>query len=243
MDKPEERGASFAAELAEVYGAALRSVVLYGSAARGEHRAGASDLNILVLLDDAGPEALRRGAPLAGRWAAGGNPPPLVLSRDEWARSADVFAIEYADIRDAHRVLAGADPFEGVQVERDDLRRQCERELKGKNIQLRERYLLLADRPEELGRVFAQSLSTFLVLFRTVLRLAGETVPRDPEQVVRRTAVHAGFAPEPVLELVAARAAGGSPRLDAVDPIAVGYLDAVARVVEYVDRLMDGAPG
>ena len=238
-----ERAESFAAELGSVYGTGLVSVVLYGSAARGEHRAGASDLNVLVLLDDAGPEALRRGAALAARWASEGNPPPLVMSREEWTRSADVFAIEYADIRDAHRVLAGADPFDGVEVARDDLRRQCERELKGKHIQLRERYLLLADRPEDLGRVFAQSLSTFLVLFRTVLRLAGEAVPRDPEQVVRRTATHAGFAPEPVLELVAARAAGGAPRLDATDPVAVGYLQAVARVVDYVDRLMDEASG
>lgn len=235
-----ERAEAFARELQAVYGDELVSVVLYGSAARGEHRAG-SDLNVLVLLRAAGPEALRRGSPAASRWAAGGNPPPLILSRDEWMRSADVFAIEYADMADAHRVLAGGNPFEGLVVRPEDLRHQCERELKGKHIQLRERYLLLAERPEELGQVFVRSLSTFLVLFRTVLRLAGEAVPRDPEQVVRRTAARAGFQPDGVLRLLAARAAGGAPRLEPTDPVAIGYLDAVEHVVQHIDRLMDEA--
>jgi hypothetical protein len=198
---------------------------------------------VLVLLKEATPERLRRGSPLAARWAAEGNSPPLILPREEWRRSADVFAIEYADMRDAHRVLTGEDPFAGIEVLPDDLRRQCERELKGKHIQLRERYLLLAEQPEELGRIFVRSLSTFLVLFRTVLRLAGEAVPRDPEEVVRRTAARAGFDAAPVLALVAARSAGGALPLDPADSVAVGYLNAVERVVDYVDRMMDGARG
>lgn len=235
-----ERATAFARELETVYGEQLVSVVLYGSAARGEQRAG-SDLNILVLLRAAGPEALRLGSAAASRWAAAGNPPPLILSHDEWMRSADVFAIEYADMIDAHRTLAGEDPFTGLTVHAADLRHQCERELKGKHIQLRERYLLLADRPEELGQVFVRSLSTFLVLFRTVLRLAGDEVPREPAEVVRRTAGHAGFQADAVLRLLEARAAGGAPRLAPTDPTAIGYLDAVEHVVQYIDRLMDEA--
>lgn len=236
------RAEALTRDLRELYGEALLSVVLYGSAARGEYREGTSDLNLLVLLRDAGPAMLRRASGRVAEWAGAGNPPPLVMGRDEWERSADVFAIEYADIGDAHVTLVGEDPFDGVTVRPEDLRHQCERELKGKHIQLRERYLLLAERPEELAAVFVRSLSTFLVMFRTVLRLSAAAVPRDHEAVVRETAERAGFDPAPVLKLLAARAAGGAPRLERDDPVIIGYLEAVGRVVHYIDRMMEEAP-
>jgi predicted nucleotidyltransferase len=226
--------------LQAVYDDGLVSAVLYGSAARGEYRAGVSDLNVLVLLRDVSPAALRRGSEAARAWVAERNPPPLVMSVDEWRRSADVWAIELADIQDAHVRLAGADPFEGISIRPEDLRLQCERELKGKQIQLRERYLLFAGEPAELGELLVRSFSTFLVLFRTVLRLRGEPGVRDAESVVKRVADQVGFAPGPLLEIHRARAAGGKLTAEADSPLVVGYLDAVSRVVNHVDRLVHG---
>lgn len=240
MGRETERAERLARDLAGLYGADLESVVLYGSAARGHFHQGVSDLNVLVLLREAGPAALRRATPLARAWVEEGNPPPLVFAAEEWRRSSDVFPIELADIRDAHRVLHGADPFEGVRIEPAHLRLQCENELKGKHVQLRERYLLLSDRPEELGQVLKRSLSTFLVLFRTVLRLVGEEPPHDPEETIRRTAERAGFDAAPVLAILRARQQGGALRPAADAPEVAGYLDAVARTSDFVDRLPAG---
>jgi hypothetical protein len=238
---PLERARRFAGEMQRVYGADLASVVLYGSAARGEYRPGVSDLNVLVLLGEVSPAALRRASDAARTWVSEGNPPPLMMSVDEWRGSADVWAIEVSDIRDAHLVLAGADPFAGSEIRLEDLRMQCERELKGKQIQLRERYLLFAGEPAELGQLLTRSFSTFLVLFRTVLRLSGEGGERDAETVVRRLAERVGFDPAPLLEVHRARSAGGEPLRPRADaPVVVGYLDAVSRVVDHVDRLVHG---
>lgn len=240
MGKEIERAERFARELSAAYGEALVSAVLYGSAARGEYREGISDLNVLVLLTDTRPVTLRAGSKLARAWVAERNPPPLMLSLDEWRASADVFPIELSDIRDAHRVLLGADPFSGITIRPEDLRHQCEHELKGKQIQLRERYLLSADQPAELEQLLLKSFPTFLVLFRTVLRLSGGDASRDPEAVVRRVAEHVGFDAAPLLEVNRAR---GGAKLDARadSPVVVGYLDAVEAVVRYVDRLVHGA--
>src|SRR2546430_6364851 len=41
-------------------------------------------------------------------------------------RSADAFPIEYEDMREAHRLLAGRDPDAGPRIERDHLRRSEE---------------------------------------------------------------------------------------------------------------------
>lgn len=227
----------FARELAGAYGDAVRSIVLYGSAARGEYHAGASDLNLLVLLRHADPALIRRASALARRWVAEGNPPPLLLAEDELRRSLDIFAIEYADIRDAHRVLHGDDPFAGLEIEPEHLRLQCERELKGALIQLRERYLLSAGEPGELDELLRRSISTFLVLFRTVLRLAGDEVPAEGEQVVRRIAGHAGFDPQPLLAVLRARRDAVALQLAPDDPRVAAYLDAVARTVAFVDAM------
>jgi predicted nucleotidyltransferase len=235
-----QRADAFAEELKRAYGGDLVSVVLYGSAARGEYREGVSDLNVLVLLRGTGPEALRRGSALARKWVGERNPPPMILGEEEWRRSADVFPIEYSDIRDAHRVLHGADPFLGIEVHAEDLRRQCEREIRGKHIQLREHFMLAADEPERLGELLVKSFPTFLVLFRTVLRLAGDAVPRDPEETVRATAQRVGFTAEPLLAISRARS-GGAPLRPAPDAAVVtGYLEAVERVSRYVDRLVHG---
>jgi predicted nucleotidyltransferase len=235
-----ERAQRFAWELEGVFDTELVSVVLYGSAARGEYRPGVSDLNVLVLLRQVTPAALRAAGELARDWVAEGNAPPLMLSAEEWRRSTDVWAIEVADIRDAHFTLHGADPFAGIVIRPEDLRLQCERELKGKQIQLRERYLLIADKPDELGALLMRSFSTFLVLFRTVLRLSDGPVERDAQSVVRQVARMVGFDPAPLLEINRARAGGQPLRPQAASPLAVGYLDAVSRVVEHVDRLVHG---
>jgi nucleotidyltransferase-like protein len=240
MGKEIERARAFAAELAGVYGDQLVSAALYGSAARGEYREGVSDLNLLVLLKEASPAALRRGARLARGWVAERNPPPLVLSEDEWRSSADVWPIEMSDIRDAHLVLHGSDPFAEVEIDPADLRRQLESELKGKHVRLRERYLMSAEEPAELEALLLQSFPTFLVLFRTVLRLDGDEAPREAEAVIRLAGERAGFDPAPLLEVHRAR--GGGAKLEARSdaPVVVGYLDAVERVVRYVDRYVDG---
>ena len=236
MQKETERAQAFARDLAGAYGDALRAVVLYGSAARGEYRDGVSDLNLLVLLTDTGAATLRRGSALSRAWAAENNPPPLVLGEGEFRDSADVFPIELADIRDAHVLLYGIDPFTGLEIRAADLRAQLERELKAASIRLRTRYLTESGEAIRFEPVLLKSLSTFLVMFRTVLRLSGVEVAREPEAVIGATAQRVGFDPAPLLEILRARA--GRAKLDVRpdSPVVTGYLDAVARVVEYVDR-------
>jgi hypothetical protein len=236
MGKETERAQAFARDLAGAYGDALRGVVLYGSAARGEYRDGVSDLNLLVLLSDTSTHTLRRGSALSRAWAAENNPPPLMMSEAEFRDSADVFPIELSDIRDAHLLLHGSDPFAGLDIRPADLRTQLERELKAAYIRLRTRYLTEAGDAVRFEPVLLKSLSTFLVMFRTVLRLSGVEGVRDPAVTVRATAERVGFDPAPLLEILRARA--GQAKLDVRPDSAVvtGYMDAVARVVEYVDR-------
>lgn len=235
MSHERQRAEEYATDLGRILGDSLVSVVLYGSVARAEHRAGRSDINLLVISRQLGIDQLRAAARSAREWAKAGNPPPLMLSEVEWRSSSDVFALEYSDIRDAHVVLAGADPFAGMRIRRDHLRLQVEREFRSKKIQLREAYLAAADAEDELGELMLRSLSTFLTLFRALLRIAGRPVPRSTDELIRETGRAIGFSAEPVLQLLDARTRTAPLSVGIDSPLPAAYLDVVEKCVHWLD--------
>src|SRR6185503_1643308 len=103
-------------QLRAAYGTALRSVVLYGSAAAGEQTK-RSDQNVLVIVDSLDRERLAAASAASRAWSESGNPAPLTLKTAEWRGSSDIFPMEYADILERHRILYGDPPFEGIRVD------------------------------------------------------------------------------------------------------------------------------
>ncbi len=242
MADPKETADRFAAELASILGPRLRGVVLHGSVARGEVAPGVSDINLLVLLDLVDPVALRVTSPLARRWVENGNSAPLVASWHEWEESADAFAIEVADMRDAHVVLRGADPIAHLPEDHLALRLQAERELRGKLVQLRTGLLLSAERPQEIGQLLLRALPSFTTYFRAILRLNGRKPPAKTEDVIQEAGRVVGFDPTPLLRAWEARCAARPLKLAVDDPLTTGYYAAVVRATEYVDSLSEAKP-
>ena len=224
----------FATRLQAALGGRLVSLLLYGSAARGTHVPGRSDVNTLLICDAVDEPLFAALGPVLRNWQ---NPPPLILTEAEWRQSADAFPIEYDDIRAAHHVLAGKDPWAGITVHRDDVRRQLEHELKGKLVRLRQAYAGTRGDARALTRVIAGSLAGFFTMLRAALRLAGRPVGTAPADLLAQAAAAIGFAAEPLADLAAHAAGTGRLTLTAADPRAVAYLAAVARTAEFVDHL------
>jgi hypothetical protein len=226
----------FTGALGAIFADSLASVLLYGSAARGEYRRGISDINLLVIVRELPIDLLSRVAVPTREWVAGGNPPPLLLTEGEWRASADVFPLEYSDIRDSHVLLAGRSPFDGMRIRREDLRHQLEHELRSKKIQLREGYLVGGEAPQEVGDLLIHSFPTFLALFRGALRLAGRTVPATTAELVGAAAEMIGFDSGPLATVMSARAEGHGLDAPLHAPLAAAYLAAVERAVAWLDR-------
>ena len=84
------------AHLRAALGDALRAVVLYGSAASGEHHEKHSDVNVLVVVDRLGSAELGPAMSDVTRgWRDAGNPAPLLLTVREWQGSADIFPMDW----------------------------------------------------------------------------------------------------------------------------------------------------
>jgi hypothetical protein len=224
-------------ELEAALGADLVSLLLYGSSARGSAVPNRSDVNLLLIVRDASAEVLHRAAPALNAWARSGHRLPLIHTLAEWQDCSDVFPMEIEDIRDAHHVLAGRDPLEGLATSRTDLRRELEREVRGKLLYLRAGYTAAAGDGVALGELLSQALGTLLVFFRAALRLAGRSVPGDSATLIRHTAQIAGFEAASFDWALAARQGEQPRRLSAFDADAARYLAAVERFTRYVNDL------
>ena len=230
------------AQLLKAYGDELTAVVLYGSAAAGEHIARRSDYNVLVIVRGLSLDRLRAEAAVARAWGAAGNPPPLTLTGEEWDRSADIFPMEYADILEHHRVLHGTPPFGGIVVDREHLRLQVEHEAMGTLIQFRQGILRAGGDEKEQVELLAGSLSTIMAIFRAVLRLSGEVPPTDYSDLASAVGARAGMDPEPFRRVV--QHARGSARLapKTVGDVLAGYLTGLQELVGYLDRFAHQRP-
>jgi hypothetical protein len=227
-------------QLRAAYGPELRSVVLYGSAAAGEHIAKRSDYNVLVLVDSLSVERLRAAAAVAQAWGEAGNPPPMTLTTREWQGSADIFAMEYADILDRHKILYGNAPFDGIQVDLSDLRLQLEHEAMGKLLRLRQGVLATGGDSRKQLELLAASLSTIMVIFRAVIRLHRGSPPTDNVAVAKAVSERAGFDAGPFERVV--RHVRGEQQIapDDAGTVLGGYLRGMELLVEHLDHFGEG---
>jgi len=228
------------AQLRKVFDTELRAVVLYGSAAAGEHLAKRSDYNVLVIVDRLTMEHLRAEGAVAQAWGEAGNHPPLTLTTAEWRGSADIFPMEYADILERNKLLFGEPPFEGIVVRHADLRLQVEQEAMGKLLRLRRGVMATGGDAKKLRALLESSLSPVMVVFRSVVRLHGARPSTDNEVLSQEVGSRAGFDAAPFARVV--RHVRGTQKLtdDELTETVGGYLGGMEHLVAYLDRV-DGA--
>ncbi len=222
-------------QLRAAFGAELRAVVLYGSAAAGEHVPKKSDYNVLVLVDSLAANRLDAASATARAWSDAGNPPPLTLTVDEWSASADIFPMEYADILERHKVLHGSLPAQ-TKVDPADLRLQLEREAMGALLQIRRRALAAGGDGKAQLALMLESASTIMVIYRAVLRLNQEVPPAANTALAERIGAIAGIQAEPVIRVIRHKRGEASIPAPEAATVLSGYLAAQQQLVRYLDR-------
>jgi hypothetical protein len=214
----------------------LQAVALYGSAATGEFHEGHSDINILCLVQRAGSSELEAFHGVAEWWTKKGNQPPLIFTREELQRSADVFAIELLDVKSRHRILFGEEFLKDLEVPLDFHRLQVERELRINWLRLRQAILAAPlDEKAHLG-IMTQSLSTFCALFRHALFALGQPLPATKREALAGTASLTGKDPGAFQALLDLREAKRNKNSIDVEVSLRSYLAFVEAVTDEVDR-------
>jgi predicted nucleotidyltransferase len=169
--------AGFVRDVERALGSALVGVSVYGSAATDEWVRTRSDVNTLIVVNGVTSGVLDALAATLPSWRRRGFALPLVVDEEFLERARDAFPMELDDARRAHRTLVGPDVFAGIQVDRSQLRRQCEHDARAKLLRLRALYLDTAADGRALEQLLVQSLTTFLVILRHVIHLRGDEAP------------------------------------------------------------------
>ena len=226
---PDERTdlAALAADLGRVFGSGLHAVAAYGLNMPVEPPRLVHSIALverLVFTD------LTRCAPLVGGWRRRSLAVPLILEREEFLRTLDIFPLEYGDIIAHHVLVAGTDLFTTARVSRADLRRACELAAKSLLVHLREGFLEAAGDSKATAGLIAASAAPLRALLSNIARLA----EGDDVDVVETAARQIGIS-APVVREVFEAGAGNHSAI--ADPTALftRYLDAVEQVWEFVD--------
>jgi hypothetical protein len=214
----------------------LVSVILYGSAAGGDHHQQFSDLNVLCVLTEITPAALAASEPAFKWWCAQGNPSPLLLTEEEVRTSTDCFPIEFHDMLERRRVLFGRDVIEGLAIDKSFYRAQIEHELRSKLLRLRQKAAAVLTDKQALLRLMIDSVPNFLVLSRHALLVSGHTVGGQKREIAHKlTDIAVDSAPfDSLLDL---REQKKKPADVDAEQLFASYLRQIETVVMFVDRL------
>jgi hypothetical protein len=178
----------FIEKLAKAHGNNLKSVLLYGKAVEGAQMDDEARKKVLIVLGEITTSELKSAHTIAEWWREVGNPWPVYFTEQEITDSADVFPIEFIDMSRVRHVVYGQDPFDDLQIHTHNLRHQLEYELRGKLIRLRSLYFPASNNPNRLAALMADSLASFVDLFRHVLEIHGAQAPLKKNEVLLQIA-------------------------------------------------------
>ncbi len=238
---PEKLINEFVERMRASAGTNLLAVILYGSVAAGDYVADHSDVNLLCVLGDTSFAAIVTLAPVVEWWGKQKHRAPLLMSAEEMRRSADVFSIEFLDMRRQHRVLWGEDVLKTLEISMQLHRAQVEYELREKTILLRQRLLVTAGNEAAKWELLLRSLPAFGTLFRHTLIALGDAGAGSKREVAAALAAKLGIDTAVFGELLDIRERRRDRKSANVDKIFARYLRLVEQVTASVDKMPDPA--
>ena len=236
LEAPTEKAiAQIAEQVRQVFGAELVSLVLYGSAAGEDFAPGRSDLNFAIIFEQLGFAQLKALHQHLPAWRKLGAATPLLLDRRFLERGRDVFPTEFLDIKAQHRVLYGEEIFATLSIDPRHLRYQSEHEARSKLLRLRALYVEVGADQKRLSAMMVDSVKSFLIIMRNLLRLHGlEGHPRYMN-VLDRFERHVSIS-FPIMRQLLRVKLGLERSVGGLDDAFAAYLDEVERLVNLIDR-------
>jgi predicted nucleotidyltransferase len=220
-----------------LFGEDLISIILYGSAASGDYIVGKSDINFMMVLSEGGIDFIDRAFGLIAKWKKQNVATPLFLTEAYIKTSLDVFPIEYLNFQNNYKLVYGEDILKDLSFDRDFLRLQCEREVKGKLLLLREAFLETQGKGKDLRQVMEGSLGALVAIFGALLHLRGKELPHQRREVIEQVCQTFGLDMDlfaKLLDITEKKSRAGRPE---VTGLFKAYLKEVQKLWKIVDTL------
>lgn len=216
-----------------IYGEDLLSVSLYGSAASGEYAFGHSNVNVAIFLKDARIENVAKAARLMRKHRL---ITPAFFTEKFIIDSADVFPIEFLDMKENHIALYGRDLLSGIEVDIKNLRFQCEQELKSKIINIKRAYIE-TETIAGLRKLLFKTFVSTLHILRNVIRLKGRKPPYRKEDILSGLSKETGIDADNMRKILEARSGKAGIKDSEVEPLFFAFADELEKIAEIVDKI------
>ena len=161
----------------------------------------------VVLLDKIDLALLDRIAGDAVKFGRANLTAPLMMTPRYIESSCDVFPLEFLEIRQTQAVIYGRDGFADLSLKKPEVRLQCERELKGELVHLRQGLLAAGGKHQRLGEVSRIGAARIIRYLRGILLIADVAPPPAvSREIVQKSAAALGVKLETLARVVAAAA-------------------------------------
>ncbi len=176
----------FSETLQSLSGENLISLILYGSAVKGENISQQSDINVMVVFREFTLEKLSFLEKIIRRAQRKAKINPVFWTAEELKSSADVFPVEFLDIKEKYRILYGKDIFSEIQINTKNLRHQLEFEFRSKLLRLRNEWLNLQGAKTPLFDFLTRAGTSFLHLFNYARELSNDKLNASLSEPFRK---------------------------------------------------------
>jgi predicted nucleotidyltransferase len=174
--------------LEEELGNNLVSIILYGSAVRGDHVPARSDVNLMLVFKKLDLKQITKVGELMGRKVKRQLPQLVFWTEEELKHAWDVFPLEFEDIKENHQCLFGQDPFGKQKVDKKRIRYQIEFELRSKLLTVRDTWLRSNRDKYALEMFLVKAGSSFDYLIRKAAMVLGKkmALPQDIVEKIKK---------------------------------------------------------
>ena len=243
LDKLKQEAAKkikpFLQEMLAEYREKIHSIHITGTAITDDFDERVSDVNSIVVLEEMDLKFLKLLAPLGKKYGKQKVAAPLIMTPGYIASSLDVFPIEFLNFKHIHTTVLGEDILENISIDRMDLRRQCERELKTKLIGLRQGYLSSQGDRKLLTEGFIRSITGYIPLFRGIIVLFGAEPPVMQSEVIAALARAAGINTDIFAKILKNKYERTKPTVEELHTAFEEYYTATDQLSAIVDEISE----
>lgn len=216
----------------------IHSFHIVGSALIPDYNEKLSDINSVVVLHDMDLKFIEFLAPLGRKYGRKRIAAPLVMTPGYIRDSIDAFPVEFHDFKLIHKTVYGDDILAALQIHKQPLRLQCEREIKTRLIGLRQGYISSLGRKGDLIPALIASFTGSMALFRAIISLLGKEPPVPRRDVVSLFCTTLSIDPAAFEKMLLLKTGALKPSKQELRSLFESYYNAL----EATGKIIDGLP-
>lgn len=224
-------------EMLKIHQKNILSILVYGSAVGVDYIPKKSNINLAIIFDNIKMADLDMSLKLVNKGRRKKIIAPLFLTDEYMKTSSDVFPIEFLEMKENHLLIYGEDFLEKLEISREYLRLQCEQQLKGKLIRLRQAYLEVGKNRKATMALILESFSAFMPVIRNLLRLKEGTVSYDKEEILAKAGEYFGIDLELFKRLLILRAERKVPNREELKETFAKYMEEIFKLAMIADGM------